>query len=341
MLLLRKVLYPSNNLKHFSIYNMAKVDFTYFYKQKYLNVTEIGTSDYDILVSTFNQTDRVCEVFKAINAKEKYWIILPDYENNLFVGNETKISVPYEGYSQLSAFIDTLQLNEDTKLCIDITGFLIPHMLFTIRYLQKKRKINHIDIIYTEPQKYTEEENTNFSDFFHDVAQVLGYGGSPNPNMENDLLIISSGYDDSRITDVAGKKKHARKIQLFGFPPLQADMFQENMLKAYKAESAVGADGFKNLDLNLYAPANDPFVTAQAIKKYVDREQKCQPFTNIYLAPVSTKPQALGMALYCLWEYSEGNKPLSIIYPICDKYYGDTCVGISKIWKYHIELPLT
>lgn len=322
---------------------MAEINYTYFYKQKYLSVAELGDPAYDVLISTFNQTDRVCEVFEAINSSNKYWIILPEYDNDIFVdfykGDYTKIDIPYEGYTQLSAFIDTLQINENTKLCLDITGFLIPHMLFVIRYLQKKINIKHIDIIYTEPKKYAEEENTNFSDFFHEVSQVLGYGGTPNPNMDNDLLIISSGYDDSRITDVAGKKKHAKKVQLFGFPPLQADMFQENMLKAYRAESAVGIEGFKNLDLNLYAPANDPFVVAQAIKIHIDREQKCQPFTNIYLAPVSTKPHALGMALYCLWEYSEGDKPLSIIYPVCHKYYGNTCIGISKIWKYHIELP--
>lgn len=320
---------------------ITKVDFTYFYKQKYSNIKEIECCNYDIFISTFNQTERVTEIYKAINSEKKYWIILPDYENNLFVGNEAKISVPYEGYRQLSAFIDELPVNTNTKLCIDITGFLIPHMLFTIRYLQKRKKIHNIDIIYTEPQKYIEEENTSFSDYFYDVTQVSGYGGSFNPNMDNDLLIISSGYDDSRITDVAGKKNHVtNKVQLFGFPPLQADMFQENILKAYRAESAVGIDGFKNLDLNLYAPANDPFVAAQTIKNYIDKEQKHKPFTNIYLAPISTKPHALGMALYCIWENSEGNKPLSIIYPECNKYYGNTCVGISKIWKYHIELPV-
>lgn len=322
---------------------MSKINFTYFYKQKYQSVEEIGMYNCDIFLSTFNQTDRVCTIFKAINSSNKYWFILPDYNNDLFIdfynGDYEKIFISNDGYSQLSEFLDTLQLDHNSKLCIDITGFLIPHMLFVIRYLQRKKNIKCIDVIYTEPQKYTDEENTNFSDFFHDVSQVMGYSGTSNPQMDNDLLIISSGYDDSRITDVAGKKKHAKKIQLFGFPPLQADMFQENMLKAYKAESSVGIDGFKNLDLNLYAPANDPFVTAEAIKNFIDKEQRHQQFTNIYLAPISTKPHALGMALYCLWEYSEGNKPLSIIYPVCDKYYGNTCIGISKIWKYHIELP--
>jgi hypothetical protein len=45
------------------------------------------------------------------------------------------------------------------------------------------------------------------------------------------------------------------------------------------------------------------------------------------------------MALYCLWENSNEDKPISIIYPVCDKYFGDTTEGISKIWKYDVELP--
>jgi hypothetical protein len=321
---------------------MAEIDFTYFYKQKYLNVDAIRSLNYDILISTFNRTERVRDIFEITNAQEKYVLVLPEYNGDIFIPSNRTIQIPvlYSDYSQLTKFLETLKLDENTKLCIDITGFIIPHMLFAIRYLQKRKKIKQINIIYTEPQKYTNEENTDFSDFFHDVAQVLGFGGSPNPIVDNDLLIIASGYDDSRITDIASKKKHVKnKIQLFGFPPVQADMFQENMLRAYKAESAVGNEGFKNLDLNLYAPASDPFVVAQTIKRYIDKEQRNKPFSNIYLAPVSTKPHALGMALYCLWENSEEDKPISIIYPVCDKYFGDTAIGISKVWKYSIELP--
>jgi len=321
---------------------MADIDFTYFYKQKYSNVDEIRALDYDILISTYNTTERVCKVFEAINAKEKYMIILPEYKGDMYIPSDaTQVSIPsYSDYSQLIQFLDALQIDESKKLCIDITGFLIPHMLFTIRYLQKRKHIQKLQLLYTEPKKYKDEENTDFSDYFHDVTQIYGYGGSPNPIVENDLLIIASGYDDSRITDVAGKKKHVKnKIQLFGFPPMQADMFQENILKAYKAESSVGSEGFKNLDNNLFAPANDPFVAAQTIKNYINKGQRKKTFSNIYLAPVSMKPHALGMALYYLWENTDESKPISIIYPVCDKYFGDTTEGISKIWKYDIELP--
>jgi hypothetical protein len=323
---------------------MSNIDFTYFYKTRYLNTSEIEPYNYDIAITTYGDTDRVREVFNSIQAKEKYLFILPEYQNELFphTDNNTHcINVPYSnGYEAISSFIDSLSITQTTKICLDMTGFIVPHLLYTIRYLQKKKNVTSLDVFYSEPQKYKDEENTKFSDLYVDVAQILGYGGTPNPTMDNDLLIIASGYDDSRITDVASKKKHVKnKIQLFGFPSLQADMFQENMLRAYKAESSVGNDGFKNMELNLYAPANDPFVAAQIIQQYIEKEERSKPFSNIYFAPLSSKPHALGMALYCLWKNVNGDKSISIIYPLCDRYFGDNSVGISKIWKYQIVLP--
>ena len=110
---------------------------------------------------------------------------------------------------------------------------------------------------------------------------------------------------------------------------MKADMFQENILAASSAEL------FSTCPLtnSIFAPAYDPFVTAQAIKDYVEKKQMEKPITNLYLAPLSSKPQALGMALYYLWE-DGSNKPMSIIYPICDKYVQDNAIGIGRIWIY-------
>ncbi|MFR2005526.1 hypothetical protein [Alistipes putredinis] len=116
---------------------------------------------------------------------------------------------------------------------------------------------------------------------------------------DNDLLIIAAGYDHSRIVDVATKKKGCKKkVLLFGFPAISPGMFQENILRAHEAEAAIGTECFKDMDSNIYAPAYDPFVTAQAISEYVEKQNKRAPITNIYLSPLSTKPHALGMALY-------------------------------------------
>lgn len=156
--------------------------------------------------------------------------------------------------------------------------------------------------------------------------------------MENDLLIIAAGYDHSRIIDVANYKKSAKKVLLFGFPSSSPGMFQENIIRAYQAEAAVGSDCFKDMDLNIFAPANDPFSTAQALKEYIEKTSKRRPVSNIYLAPLSSKPQALGIALYYIWEKGL-ERPMSIIYPFCERYIGDTATGIARVWRYEVELP--
>lgn len=322
---------------YFNNYNM---DFTYLYKKKFYDLDSFSQEkEYDYFVSTFNDSERVCLTFNKIHAKNKIWFLLPDYKNDLFFNrNDSYIDIQYEDYSMISDFLDKVPTDDKCNLCIDITGFLTHQMFFMLMYLHKVKKIKKIDVIYSEPLKYRKAEHTTFSDHFYDVTQIPGYGGIPSPNTSNDLLIIAAGYDDSRITDVANKKAKATKIQLFGLPSLQADMFQENILRAHRAEPAVGSESFKNLDSNLFSPANDPFVTAQVLKKHLEKSQKKRKYTNIYLSPISSKPHALGIALFYLWE-AETHEAMSVIYPMCKKYYGNNSEGFSKLWRYTLELP--
>ena len=202
-----------------------------------------------------------------------------------------------------------------------------------IRYLQSKELLS-FDIIYTEPVKYKKGEETQFSDNFYEVKQIVGMAGSHISRTKNDMLIIAAGYDHSRIIDVANKKKNAKKVLLYGFPSTSPGMFQENVYRAFEAETSLGSECFKDMDMNIYAPAYDPFVTAQIIKQYIDTHD----YDNLYLAPLSSKPHALGMALYFLWERGF-EKSISIIYPMCKDYLSDNSEGIARIWKYSFILP--
>ena len=94
-----------------------------------------------------------------------------------------------------------------------------------------------------------------------------GRSGIHTSKDDNDLLIIAAGYDHSRIVEWQPKRKDARKkVLLFGFPAISPGMFQENILRAHEAEAAIETECFKDMDSNIYAPAYDPFVTAQAIR---------------------------------------------------------------------------
>lgn len=314
-------------------------DFTYFYKNSYLKCEELlHIEKYDVFISFFNGSDRVNDVFNSVNSDKKYMTYFSEnkIDTSTFLGldEQDTFELSDDESESIINFIQKYNINKELNICVDITGFHVPHLLFLIKYLhQVGFKI--IDAIYSEPNFYKHKEKTVFSEDFNHVRQIHGYEGVHNSDVSNDIVIIGSGYDNSRITDISTNKNTARKIQLFGFPSLQPDMYQENILKAYKAEASVGGQSFIDSETNIYAPANDPFVAAEMIKKFIIKENSKKMLTNIYLSPISTKAHALGFALYFLWECND--KPISIIYPFCGKNYGNTSIGISKILRYRLE----
>lgn len=317
------------------------MDYTYFYKYCYHSPEELaGDINYDVFVSSFCRDDRVQEPWNKIIASRKIWILGPESVNLIKEPDvEQYVLADLNEYEKILDFVDVSRIKKDDRVCIDSTGFVLPVLFLLIKCFQI-HGLRHFDIIYSEPQRYIHAESTNFSEDYYDTSQIIGYAGVHPSDMSNDLLIVASGYDYNRISDVANVKKSVQtKVQLLGFPSMQADMYQENLVRAFKAESALGSDSFATMDMNIYAPAYDPFVTAQAIKDYLKDKQLHKPFTNIYLAPLSSKPQAIGIALFYLWEECH-KKTISVIYPQCRSYITENSKGIGCVWRYTIELPL-
>ncbi len=307
------------------------MNYSYFYKEKFDGIGSFYPKDnYDFFIATYNFTERVKRPPQNVIANEKVWLMLPDYQDDIFLAGKTQLNLKgtrdHEGVRKIC---DNLKLKEHAKICIDATGFMVPHLLILLRCLRSHPSRPTIDVMYSEADRYADGEKTIFSDSFSSVSQIEGYEGRHVSKMETDLMIIASGYDHSRIRDVANYKKRATKVQLIGFPSMKADMLQENILAASAAELFSVCP----LSNSIFAPAYDPFTTAQAIKDYIARKQQESTITNLYLAPLSSKPQALGMALYYLWEDGQ-NKPISIVYPECEKYIQDNAIGVGRIWLY-------
>src|SRR3546814_11297247 len=91
---------------------------------------------------------------------------------------------------------------------------------------------------------------------------------------------------------------HARKLLMFGLPSLQPDMYQESRLRIARASEAVGEAADADL---IFAPANNPFVTAQELSFAVEAELRSgRGVSNLYLSPLGTKQQVSGFALFYL-----------------------------------------
>lgn len=314
------------------------MNYTYLYKKSYITADDLSAhARYDIFISMFSTSERVLLPADKIIADQKYWIADERDKDNLFLTGKTPVILnSNEDYITLMKWMQCLDL-AGKRICIDSTGFTTPYLMFILRMLSNL-KISEYDVLYSEPKRYKDAESTEFSQEFYDVQQIWGLAGKHQSNTDNDLLVIAAGYDHSRIIDVATKKKSAKKVLMFGFPPMSAEMYQENILRAYKASEAIGTECFRDLTSNIYAPANDPFATAQELKEYIELNNTRKPFTNIYLAPLSSKPQSLGIALYYISE-KLCLKNYSIIDPLCKKYFTDISEGISKYWIYHFEIP--
>ncbi len=303
-----------------------------------LPIDTVWTEDesWDLFISAYNSSSRVQQVFDNAKAKEKHWLILPDYEydkNNYPSGNVFCPSQKHEG-EFIQEYIKESKLKNfaNLRVCVDITGFIKPYMMYLLKWFME-HGLNKFDVIFSEPADYAKKEDTQFSDeVVSEVRQVAGFEGTLVTDVSNDVLILGAGYDDVLIAEVAEYKKNSKIIQLFGLPSLRPGMYQENVLRANRAAEYVGV-GIDSLHSNYFAPANDPFVTASVLSEIYSSEHT----THLYICPLATKAQALGFTIFYLTECRD--KAVSMLYPMCASHSKETSIGVSRIWKYVVELP--
>lgn len=313
--------------------------FDYFYKSR-LPVDGPWPEDaeYDVFISAYNLSDRIRVVFNKSVAPLKIWMVFPQYQFDAAdypADGEVFFSKEMQESEYLNSFFGQYSASlVGKRVCIDITGFMRPHLIFLVKYLQFCGVCN-FDAIYSEPIRYQKKDDTSFSAGpVTSVRPIAGYEGEPNNESANDILLLGIGYDHELIKQVAEHKDFANIVTLWGFPSLKADMYQESIVRASRASEA--AFSTTRNRSRYYAPVNDPFSTAERIQEVVQAEQLKRNITNLYLSPLSTKAQALGFALYYLYSAFPST---SIIFPFADGYDQETSVGTAEVWRYTIELP--
>jgi hypothetical protein len=286
---------------------MNSLAYSLFTRREYSLDQLKGREPTDVFLSAFNTSDRVKCVFESTNAACKCWVVHNEYNfepGELPIGGIFKSDKRSEAEFVLELIDHIVSIAKrpisELTICVDITGFMRPHILFLLRVFESLG-VRQFDVLYSEPERYSKKENTTFSEGSLEVRQIAGFEGTNSSDQSNDFLIIGSGYDHRLIKSVAEHKDKTDKVQIFGLPSLRADMYQENVLRAEKAADAIGSN--KTFDGDKYfAPANDPFSTAGIVSEIVRRREKMGTITNLYLSPLATKPQALGFGLYYLGE---------------------------------------
>lgn len=293
----------------------------------------------DLFVSAFNLSERVRSTFDTVVAHRKCWLIHNEYafsEEQLPNDGELLRSA---AKSESDFVLDALQqiqphLFAGVKLCVDITGFMRPHLMFLMCVLRARAMVQ-VDFVYTEPSQYARKSETVFSSDVVDVRQVNGFEGVHSADNRDDILLVGAGYDHDLVGHIIANKSSARLIQLLSLPSLSADMYQESLIRLHKVADARAKLPDEQL---AYSSANDPYVTYivldETLNRIESRSRGVAP--NIYFSPLATKPQAVGFALYYLKNLV--GKPASIIFPFAKTYSKETSRGVGRAWLYELDL---
>jgi len=318
--------------------------------------TKDHDSKYDLFISAFTHEDIVTTTFNKLESKKKVWLIFPEYSiDRIHIKDEIfELNIKDESLKEAeyinAMYSKYIKPNKKAQICIDTTGFNKPYLVYLI-ILLKREGIHQIDFIYTEPKRYTKKDKTEFSsekkeekkNIIIEPRDIVSEHNYYSDAGENDLFIINVGYDSRLVNSVINSVSAMVKKPLLGFPSLQPIMYQENILNLIKSKTELGIEPNDEL---LYAPANNPFITAHVlseyIKKYVNRYGE-DTINNIYLSPLATKAQTLGMTLFYIFEqekYDDLDINLHIHYPFTNTYSASSSEGYFRINKYTIEFNL-
>lgn len=313
------------------------MDYALFYRRAIaIDRVEKEVGKYDIFVSAYNSSDRVRTVFSEVRAARKLWLVHPEYQYSpveLPVGFPLVQPSALDEVVQVDALIDALGPLDGRTLCIDITGFMRHVLVFLLPRLAYAG-VKSFSALYSEPVSYMKQEATSFSTTTSGVVRpVRGMYGSS--SVGRDHLLMAVGYDHQLISEVSAYKDGVTVHPLFAFPSLSADMYQQSALRAERSgEVVLQPEWVSN---RLFAPANDPFSTALVVSERIRAIDERSENQNIYLAPLSTKVQALGMSLYwCLEGRTRGR--CTLLLPECLTYSRETSSGLKRLWSYEMEL---
>jgi hypothetical protein len=313
-------------------------DYSIFYRRS-VDINKISNQlpVFDLYIAAYNSSDRVRKTFEQVRAKQKIWHIHPEYK---YGGHEEPTGYVKSRPSDIDERhqVETL-LNATGDLtgkhiCIDITGFMRHVLVFLVAKLASLQ-IKEFTAVYSEPDAYIRQENTSFSTTTTGrVRPVKGMSGR-NSSLAEDVLIMAAGFDHRLMNEVTNSRDFVSVYPVFGFPSLSADMYQQSAVRASESGAVVFSDGWTTN--RRFAPASDPFATAEAVANVVEGIEAKGVSHNYYLAPLSTKAQALGFAIF--WHYESNlNRSIVMLFPECLTYSRETSVGFKRLWAYNIEL---
>lgn len=212
------------------------------------------------------------------------------------------------------------------KIGIDISCFTKPYFYYLMKLLSERFSVATLTIYYTEPQSYLFPKGL-FSKFQTSagplsITEIPGYSGQELRNSKRKLVILL-GFDGDLSKEINEDVAPNETIVVNGFP---------SYVPKFKDISLIANEKLVS-DLNIkvqFARANNPFD----VYNLLERIKIAGPIGSfINVAPLGTKPMALGACLFALH-----NPDVRVVYPVPEQYEDKYSTACWNSWTY--ELPL-
>lgn len=215
------------------------------------------------------------------------------------------------------------------RIAIDISCFTKPYFYFIIKLLKERCLITNIIAFYTEPQSYLFSKKGLFNTFHASsgplsIMEIPGYSGQEDRGTERKLVILI-GFEGDLSREINEDVSPISTIVVNGFPSYTTKCKDISLIANEKLISDHGVR-------KQYARANNPFEVYNLLQS-IRRSEGSNSFINI--APLGTKPMALGACLFALH-----NPDVRVVHPLPDKYedkYSDMC---WNSWAYYLPLNI-
>ncbi len=219
-------------------------------------------------------------------------------------------------------------IKSSDKIGIDISCLTKPYLYFLIKLLKERFNITTLHVFYTEPQSYL-FTNGLFNTFHTssgplEILEIPGYSGQEERGAKRKLVILL-GFDGDLSKEINEDVSPSETIIINGFPSYTPKFKDISLIANEKLVS----------DHNIrveYSRANNPFEIYNLLQSIKEKYQDEFAFINV--APLGTKPMALGACLFALH-----NPTVRVVYPLPENYEKKYAAMCWNSWKY--ILPLT
>ena len=242
---------------------------------------------------------------KEININNEYMKFKYDDEEFSIYIND----IEYAIFDYETIFED---INKDTVV-IESTTLNIVDILFILKGIKKNPNIVNIQILYIEPKEYNfknssllEYDDFELSSKFKEFPPVPGFTiiARSKDEVENfedaTQLIAFLGFERTRLGQIFNSddaplySKFTPIIPLPGFNPGWENRTINSHLKFFSAKN-----NFTKLE---FVSANNPYQSYKILENF---SKTCKKFR---IAPIGTKPNAIGCAVFLLNNDSDDNK---------------------------------